>query len=107
MQNPFLGRIGPLARSQLATQAAVLLPVIVVAGLSAWTLRAPPRADSQSARVASFTVAQEASPALIGTDQPEPPKMPPARVAPIEASSVAGLWISSQSWRRGGLAFLS
>ena len=48
----FLGRIGPLARSQLATQAAVLLPVIVVAGLSAWTLRAPPSADSQSARVA-------------------------------------------------------
>jgi hypothetical protein len=104
----FLGRIGPLARSQLATQAAVLLPVIVAAGLSAWTLRAPPRADSQSARVASFTAAQEAvlanaSPASVGTDQPGPPKIPPAQVAPIGASSVAGLWISSQSWRRGGL----
>ena len=92
----FLGRIGPLARSQLATQAVVLLPVIVVAGLSAWMLRAPPSANSQSA-----AVAQE--PAAVGTDQPEPPKIPPAQVAPIGDSSVAGLWISSQSWRRGGL----
>jgi len=92
----FLGQIGPLARSQLATQAAVLLPVIVVAGLSAWMLRAPPSANSQSA-----AVAQE--PAAVGTDQPEPPKIPPAQVAPIGDSSVAGLWISSQSWRRGGL----
>ena len=104
----FLGRIGPLARSQLATQAAVLLPVIIVAGLSAWTLRAPPRADSQLGRVASFTVAQEAvranaSPASVGTDQPEPPEILPAQVAPIDASPAAGLWISSQTWRRGGL----
>lgn len=103
----FLGRIGPLARNQLATQAAVLLPVIVVVGLSAWMLRAPPRADSQSARVASLLVAQEAapanaSPAAVGTDQPEPPEIP-AQVAPIEASPAAGLKISSQSWRRAGL----
>ena len=101
----FLGRIGPLARNQLATQAAVLLPVIVVVGLSA--LRAPPRADSQSARVASLLVAQEAapanaSPAAVGIDQPEPPEIT-AQVAPIEASPAAGLKISSQSWRRAGL----
>ena len=99
----FLGRIGPLARSQLATQAAVLLPVIVAAGLSAWTLRAPPSAESQLARVAQEPAPANASPAAVGTDQPEPPKIPPAQVAPIGASSVAGLWISSQSWRRGGL----
>src|SRR6516164_11499925 len=91
----FLGRIGPLARGQLATQAAVLLPVIAVAGLSAWMLRAPPRADSQSARVASLAVAQEAAPAkasaaAVGTDQPETPGIPPAQVAPIDASSAAG-----------------
>ena len=101
----FLGRIGPLARSHLATQAAVLLPVVFVVGLSAWMLRAPPRADSQSARVASLAVAQEAapaSPATIGTDQQEPPEIP-AQVAPIEASPAAGLKISSQSWRRAGL----
>jgi hypothetical protein len=97
----FLGRIGPLARSQLATQAVVLLPVIVVAGLSAWTLRAP-RADSQSARVAQEPARVNASPA-VGTDQPEPPEILPAQVAPIGASSAAGLWISSQSWRRAGL----
>ena len=108
MQNPFLGRIGPLARSQLATQAAVLLPVIVVAGLSAWTLRGRLSADSQSGRVAPVSVAQEAaranaSPAAVVTDQPEHPEIPPAQVAPIGASSAAGLWISSQSWRRGGL----
>jgi hypothetical protein len=98
----FLGRIGPLARSQLATQAAVLLPVIVVAGLSAWMLRAPPRADSQSARVEEPALAN-ASPAAVGTDQPEPPEIPPAQVAPIGVSPAAGLWISSQTWRRGGL----
>ena len=94
----FLGRIGPLARSQLATQAAVLLPVVFVVGLSAWMLRAPPSADSQSARVASAN----ASPAAVGTDQPEPPEIP-AQAAPIEASPAAGLKISSQSWRRAGL----
>src|SRR6516164_3069078 len=99
----FLGSIGPLARSQLATQAAVLLPVIVVAGLSAWTLRAPPSADSQSARVAQEPASANASSAAVGTDQPEPPEIPPAQVAPIGASSAAGLWISSQTWRRGGL----
>jgi len=104
----FLGRIGPLARGQLATQAAVLLPVIVVAGLSAWMLRAPPHADSQSARVASLAVAQgtapvKASASAVGTDQPEPPEIPPAQVAPIDASPAAGLKISSQSWRRAGL----
>jgi hypothetical protein len=103
----FLGRIGPLARGQLATQAAVLLPVIVVAGLSAWMLRAPPRADSQSARVASLAVAQgtapvKASASAVGIDQPEPPEIT-AQVAPIEASPAAGLKISSQSWRRAGL----
>ena len=101
----FLGRIGPLARSQLATQAAVLLLVVFVVGLSAWMLRAPPRADRQSA---SLLVAQEAapanaSPAAVGTDQPEPPEIPPAQIAPIEASPAAGLKISSQSWRRAGL----
>ena len=96
----FLGRIGPLARSQLATQAAVLLPVIVVAGLSAWTLRAPPSADNQSARVAQEPASASAA---VGTDQSEPPEIPPAQVAPIGASSAAGLWISSQTWRRGGL----
>jgi len=100
----FLGRIGPLARRQLATQAAVLLLVVFVVGLSAWMLRAPPRADSQSA---SLLVAQEAapanaSPAAVGIDQPEPPEIT-ARVAPIEASPAAGLKISSQSWRRAGL----
>ena len=104
----FLGWIGPLARGQLATQAAVLLLVIVVAGLSAWMLRAPPRADSQSARVASLAVAQgtapvKASASAVGTDQPEPPGLPPAQVAPIDASPAAGLKISSQSWRRAGL----
>ena len=70
----FLGRIGPLARSQLATQAAVLLPVVFA----------------------------NASPAAVGTEQPEPPEIP-AQAAPIEASPAAGLKISSQSWRRAGL----
>ena len=70
----FLGRIGPLARSHLATQAAVLLPVVFA----------------------------NASPAAVGTEQPEPPEIP-AQAAPIEASPAAGLKISSQSWRRAGL----
>jgi hypothetical protein len=102
--NSWFGKVARLGRGDLGTQAAVLLPVIAIAGLTAWTmLSAPTSARSQTADEAGakamFVAPQEAS--------------APAQVAPGVASAVqatpAGppavnrLKISSQSWRRGGL----
>lgn len=92
-----------LGRSQLATQAAVLLPVVVLAGLTAWiTLSAPTNArgaaagrstsqpDSQAVgKLAQIRVAQTAA----SREQ----------VAATEPPAVDGLKISWQSWHRGGL----
>jgi hypothetical protein len=96
----FFGLIRPLGRSQILTQAAVLLPVVLIAGLSGWTLGAPPSAKGQSVKDAVPAAAvQEAAPtdAAPANVEANPP-------APIEAAApVNGLKISSQSWRRGGL----
>ena len=43
-----LSRIRLFGRGQLATRAAVLLPVVLVAGLSGWALGAPESAKGQS-----------------------------------------------------------
>jgi hypothetical protein len=109
-----------LSRSHLATQAAVLLPVIAITGLSAWTLVSGPiRAMGQSQIVLPLIVAAQdaalpdtkANPAEAATPtETAPPKVPeaaapatvPAATA-IEAPPVNGLKIASQSWRRGGL----
>jgi hypothetical protein len=100
--NSWFGKVARLRRGDLGTQAAVLLPVIAIAGLTAWTmLSAPTIARSQTAdeagakamfvapQEASAPAAQDAAPAVQAT-----PAGPPA---------VNGLKISSQSWRRGGL----
>jgi hypothetical protein len=98
----FLGLIISADRGQLATQAAVLLPVVVIAALSGWTLGSPQSASGQSVKDAAPAAAvQEASPAnavpaaATSTDVNAP--------AAVEAPAVNGLKISSQSWRRGGL----
>jgi hypothetical protein len=107
-----------LGRSHLATQAAVLLPVIAIAGLSAWTLvSGASRASGQSVPVPAllFLAAQDAPPAdptaetktqaTTAADPIEaaPAPAPGAAVPPAEAPPVNGLKIASQSWRRGGL----
>ena len=109
----FFGRIRSAGRGQLATQAAVLLPVVVIAALSGWTLGSPESAKGQSVKdAAPAAAAQEASPAnavpvaptSIEANAPVPAEAPsPAQAAPVEAPPVNGLKISSQSWRRGGL----
>ena len=121
-----------LGRSHLATQAAVLLPVVAVAALSAWTLVSGPspakgqsvQADSPPASTqstalsdpkatdtkpadtkAADTKAADAGDAAAPTaaTQPTVPEAAAPAAAPAEAPPVDGLKISSQSWRRGGL----
>lgn len=80
-----------LGRNHWATQAAVLLPVIAVAGLAAWSMLSAP--TSATSRTVGLAPAPET--AMLMT--------PAAQQAPVEPASVDGLKISSQSWRRGGL----
>jgi hypothetical protein len=105
--NSWLGKVARLGRGDLGTQAAVLLPVIAIAGLTAWTmLSAPTSARSQTAdevgAKAMFVASQEAS---LQDDAPAPAA--PDVASPVQATpgppAVNGLKISSQSWRRGGL----
>ena len=90
-----------LGRSDLATQAAVLGPVVVIAGLTAWTMLSTPisargqAADQNAITMPSPAPQQNASLDAAPTASPS--------VAPTEPPAVNGLKISSQSWRRGGL----
>jgi len=106
----FFGSIRRLGRSQFVTQAAVLLPVVLIAGLSGWTLGAPPSAKGQSVKdTAPAAAVQEAAPtnaapANVEANPPAPVEATaPAQITPPETPPVNGLKISSQSWRRGGL----
>ena len=93
-----------LGHSHLATQAAVLGPVVVIAGLTAWTMLS----TSISAR--GQVASQDAATTTQGTAAPHQsaslettPAASPSAAAPTDPSVVNGLKISSQSWRRGGL----
>jgi hypothetical protein len=96
-----------LGRSHLATQAAVLLPVVAIAGLTAWTMLSTPiRARSQASSQETMSTTQATTQ---GTAAPQrnaaletAPAAPPS-AAPTDQPAVSGLKISSQSWRRGGL----
>lgn len=92
-----------LGRSHLATQAAVLGPVVVIAGLTAWTmLSAPISARGQAASQDAATTTQgAAAPQQNASLETSPAASPSA--TPTDPSVVNGLKISSQSWRRGGL----
>jgi hypothetical protein len=107
-----------LSRSHLATQAAVLLPVIAITGLSAWTLVSGPiRAMGQSPQIVLPLIVASQDAALpdpkanptepVVPTETAPPTVPetaaPATTPTIEVPPVNGLKISSQSWRRGGL----
>ena len=106
--NSWFGKVARLGRGDLGTQAAVLLPVIAIAGLTAWTmLSAPTSARSQTADEAGakamFVASQEAS---LQNDAPAPAApdvASPDQATPAGPPAVNGLKISSQSWRRGGL----
>lgn len=98
----FSSRSRRLADSHWATQAAVLLPVVVVAGMAAWSmLSAPTNARSQTVGVAGWGAAANKQPA--GAKQETAMLLAPATPAQAEPAPVGGLKISSQSWRRAGL----
>jgi hypothetical protein len=96
-----------LGRSHLATQAAVLLPVIAIAGLTAWTMfSTPTSARSQAGGQDTATVAQGMTERAAAPQQSaaiETALAASPSAAPTDLSAVNGLKISSQSWRRGGL----
>ncbi len=92
-----------LGRSHLATQAAVLLPVVAIAGLTAWTmLSTPTSARSQASGQDAATATQGAAAPQRNAALDTAPAASPS-AAPPDLSVVNGLKISSQSWRRGGL----
>src|ERR1700760_3439952 len=90
-------KFGRFGRGDLATQAAVLLPVLAIALMSAWTMGAMGQPVEPAAQTA---VAGQGT--STGDSQPNPAKPEAAAQAPAVAA-VNGLKITSQSWRRGGL----
>jgi hypothetical protein len=105
----WFSKVGLLGRSDLATQATVLLPVVAIAGLTAWMmLSAPTSAKGQSAQPYSTAVAvfPPLNPASAAAEAAAPTLPEAARsdqAAPSESAATSGLKISAQSWRRGGL----
>ena len=92
-----------LGRSHLATQAAVLLPVVAIAGLTAWTMLSTPiRARSQAGSQETMSTTQGTAAPQQNAAIETAPAAPPS-AAPTDQPAVSGLKISSQSWRRGGL----
>jgi hypothetical protein len=106
----------------LSTQAAVLLPVVAIAALTAWmVLSGASSANSQSVTQSVGQSASTPAPATPSAEKtsladPAPPgardptttppadqAIAPAESPPAEASPLDGLKIASQSWRRGGL----
>jgi hypothetical protein len=103
-------------QTDFSTQAAVLLPVVTIAGLTAWmALSGASSANSQSvspsvAAAAPAIAAPEktslADPAPATPASATPPAdqaTSPTESPPPEASPLDGLKIASQSWRRSGL----
>jgi hypothetical protein len=84
-------------KADLATQAAVLLPVIAIAVMSAWTMGA--RGQSVEPAVQAAVAVQNASP----SDPQASPAKPDAAAQGLAVPAIAGVKIASQSWRRGGL----
>jgi hypothetical protein len=101
----WLGRIGQFRRGDLATQALVLLPVITIAGLTAWTVlpAGSNTARGQSVEADSPVIFNAALPTPASTEATQP-AAPEAAVPPdSDMAALQGLKISGQSWRRGGL----
>jgi hypothetical protein len=91
-------KFGRFGRGDLATQAAVLLPVLAIAVMSAWTMGA--RGQSVEPAVQTTVAVQGTS---TGDPQPALAKTDAAAQAAAAPAAVNGLKIASQSWRRGGL----
>jgi len=95
----WLGRVGQFRQSDIATQAVVLLPVIAIAGMTAWTvLPGSNSAKGQSVLANSPVIFNAALP--VSTPAPAEEASVPSDT---DAATLQGLRISGQSWRRGGL----
>jgi hypothetical protein len=105
---------GKFGRSHLATQAAVLLPVMAIAVLSAWTMGARGQSVEAAAPPVLGTVQNTSllKPEATAVETNPPPVVQGAAVVPgvvataapaAQPPPVAGMKIASQSWRRGGL----
>jgi hypothetical protein len=96
-----------LGRSHLATQAAVLLPVVAIAGLTAWMMLSTPiSARSQAGSQETMSTTQGTTQGAAAPQRNaalDTAPAPPPSAAPTDPPAVSGLKISSQSWRRGGL----
>lgn len=105
---------GSFGRGDLATQAAVLLPVMTIAVMSAWTMGAQGQSVEAQPRV--LATVQNSSllkpePTTVETNPPRvvqgaavAPGVPTAAVpSATEPPAVAAVHIASQSWRRAGL----
>jgi hypothetical protein len=118
----WFAKIRSYRQTDLSTQAAVLLPVVTIAGLTVWTVlsgatSANSLSVSQSASLPASMIAatEKTSPLDAVSPSAQDPAMSPQAIAPAdqatapaaspleEASPLDGLKISSQSWRRGGL----
>jgi hypothetical protein len=100
----------------LSTQAAVLLPVVTIAVVTAWMAlsgasSAKSQSVSQSVSAPAPAIAAEKTSLVDAAPAPDPATPPQATPPAAEATAPAesppapldGLKISSQSWRRGGL----
>ena len=92
-----------LGRSHLATQAAVLLPVVAIAGLTAWMMLSTPISARSQAGSREMSTSQQGTAAPQQNAALDTAPAPSPGAAAIDPPAVNGLKISSQSWRRGGL----
>jgi hypothetical protein len=118
----WFAKVRSYRQTDVSTQAAVLLPVVMIAGLTVWmVLSGASSAKSQSvgqsvsmpapaAAAAEKTSLIDAAPppaqdsaAPAQATAPGQQATTPAESPPAEAAPVDGLKISSQAWRRGGL----
>jgi hypothetical protein len=82
----------------------ILLPIVVICGLTAWTMSVPPSARGQGTNQGTNQPADQHMAQRTLAPQTEPSQAAPlGRAAPSEPAVLSGLTISSQSWRRGGL----
>jgi hypothetical protein len=116
----WFAKVRSYRQTDASTQAAVLLPVVMIAGLTVWmvlsgassaksqsvsppvSMPAPAAAEKTSLIDAAPTPAQDSAEPALAT-APAQQAAAPAESSPAEAAPVDGLKISSQAWRRGGL----
>jgi len=115
----WFAKVRSYRQTDLSTQAAVLLPVVTVAAVTAWMVisgASSAKSQSMSPSVGqSVSTPAPAEKTSLGDAAPTPTQDPavpappteqaavPAPSPPAEASPLDGLKISSQYWRRGGL----